>query len=123
MLTKRLLGLKQVFSGDGGYGSDDKAMENCKEDCYASLACNYWQYIVGDGCWIEHPGGTFRAIPIPLLDGSSALSEDGKVIKGGEFIQHYCEVPPPPPKIFDDWGTLDIGDIIVVPEGTTICVV
>lgn len=66
------------------------AAEACKFNCYSNIFCQYWQYHLDTGCWVEDPAhGQPMPFP-PTLQSWSANSEQVRTLIAGEYIQHLC---------------------------------
>ncbi|CAK9031538.1 Hypothetical protein SCF082_LOCUS19678 [Durusdinium trenchii] len=82
----RVLGLTKVFKEEDLIGNPRSVgVEGCRASCYSSLNCRYWQYLLGQGCWLEEPG---RNVLFPLTDGN--VYRDFSIAIAGEYIQHFC---------------------------------
>jgi len=80
-------GLTKAFSESDVEHPRTQGVEACRSACYSNLLCQYWQYYLEDGCWLEEPF-TDQAIEYPLTTRIYQLNA-GKVI-AGEYIQHIC---------------------------------
>jgi len=88
MAKSYVKGLRMQFSY-GYFQNKDDAIALCRDICYSSVACQYWQY-AQDGCWVEQPDRDYSA-RYPLTRSDAAPSTD---VYAGEYIQHLC--PPLP---------------------------
>eukprot|EP00913_Durusdinium_trenchii_P021910 g20588.t1 len=110
----RVLGLTKVFKEEDLIGNPRSVgVEGCRASCYSSLNCRYWQYLLGQGCWLEEPG---RNVLFPLTDGN--VYRDFSIAIAGEYIQHFCPGLGWTPS--EDAGPLDSRDFewILVAQDT-----
>lgn len=120
VLTSNVLtGLQQQFGENVGTVSTvlstwQAQMAACRNICHSNVMCSYWQsfYNLGAGtdlgCWIENPGvdatgngnvlGNLVAYPLTQAgyDTSTTATANQQYLKGGQFIQHHCEIPTLP---------------------------
>lgn len=115
-LTRVINGLQMQFGenvqAEGLVGNWEAQKEACRLICHSNILCTFWQSYYGDGtrsdlgCWTEAPGvdaqgggvntGGLVAYPFTTAAGYRQDDADVDLIKGGEFIQHYCPVPTLP---------------------------
>jgi hypothetical protein len=115
LVTHVLSGLQMQFAENvqlnGVPLTAEQQKENCRIICHSAIQCTFWQsyYDQGQGtdkgCWIEAPGmdaagpgviaGQFVEYPTTV---SAFRDGDGDTsfITGGQYIQHYCDVPTLP---------------------------
>lgn len=77
-------------------GTDTVSEKRCREQCYSDITCGVWQF-TADGCWVEH-GPKF------LRKKSFKGTAFANAVTAGEFIKHYCPLPPkeePAPSIWE----------------------
>lgn len=91
----------------------EQQRENCRIICHSNIFCSFWQsyYDQGNtadlGCWTENPGvdatgsgqniGGFVAYPTTTSVYSTSLTrQPADKITGGQYIQHYCDLPTLP---------------------------
>eukprot|EP00930_Biecheleria_cincta_P018474 TRINITY_DN14385_c0_g1_i1.p1 TRINITY_DN14385_c0_g1~~TRINITY_DN14385_c0_g1_i1.p1 ORF type:complete len:690 (-),score=73.37 TRINITY_DN14385_c0_g1_i1:50-2059(-) len=84
----QIMGLVQAFQEKDVYGDARTAgVQACRDTCYSNLLCQYWQYALGNGCWVEEPTAGYT-VQYPLTT-EQFLEGAGQFI-AGEYIQHYC---------------------------------
>lgn len=80
----QVFGLTQVFLERDCPGNPrSSCVEYCRLSCYSSLQCNFWQYYLGSGCWVDE-GNVLH----PLTN--AQLRRGWDVAIAGEYIQHFC---------------------------------
>merc|ERR1711871_1893561 len=71
----------------------------CRDLCYSSIVCQYWQFYKSDGCWIDK--GEIKPADFKTgltKDGSPGYKSGSTLTKDslGEYIQHFCKPPVVP---------------------------
>lgn len=83
-------GLKLAFD-QTHHAVQADAEKDCMYTCYSNLFCQYWQYVVAEGCFVEDPtGGQVADYPLFTGNGGGTTQMEAGGISKGEFIQHYC---------------------------------
>lgn len=72
----------------------------CRYHCYSNLLCQYWQYYLESGCWVEDPLGlNGQQVPYPPTTSSWLVgTKESRTVLAGEYIQHVCFEPGEPGK-------------------------
>jgi hypothetical protein len=66
----------------------------CRQACYTDATCSVWQYGMKSGalgCWIENGVDNQQT----TIDTDVKNNEFAAAVTDGEFIVHFCPVPPP----------------------------
>jgi len=83
----QILGLRKAFSENDFPGDPrTEGVRACRYSCYSNLDCSYWQYLIGEGCWLHE--GLHNAVPFPLTTGYFRRGYEQAI--AGEYIQHFC---------------------------------
>ncbi|CAJ1371409.1 unnamed protein product [Effrenium voratum] len=100
---KSLVGMKinKLYNfGLYAEGSQELSISRCRDWCYSSMGCQYWQYSKNDGCSADAPSlstshdkDPTNMVDYPLTSSSvtTGTPEAASVI-AGEYLVHYC--PP-----------------------------
>eukprot|EP00929_Paragymnodinium_shiwhaense_P034334 TRINITY_DN18704_c0_g1_i2.p1 TRINITY_DN18704_c0_g1~~TRINITY_DN18704_c0_g1_i2.p1 ORF type:complete len:368 (+),score=33.98 TRINITY_DN18704_c0_g1_i2:71-1174(+) len=72
-------------------GNEIDRIAQCRELCYSTTACQYWQY-GGGSCRLDAPPYHQPAVQYPLTTngGTDRSSQVAKTLAAGEYLQHYC---------------------------------
>ncbi|CAK0875844.1 unnamed protein product [Prorocentrum cordatum] len=91
-----VVGLLRLSFESGARGSHSGALSHCREWCYSSIYCQYWQFSSRGECFVEAPSINESAAHYPLIVGLGARIEGSAAesMVEGEYIQHFC--PPRP---------------------------
>jgi hypothetical protein len=118
-----LTGLQQQFGENVQMAQADGTMvpmpqaaqiQNCRAICHSNIECTFWQTYYNDGstddlgCWTEAPGvdasGAGQDVAgLVQYPTTTTAFDDARTttvgldkITGGQYIQHYCEIPTLP---------------------------
>jgi len=86
-----------------------EAAKACMYQCYSNLFCQYWQYYLETGCWVEdpvHTGG--NQVQYPATTSSWIVgSPEARTVLAGEYIQHLCvEAGEPGQPTRSEWSVV-----------------
>eukprot|EP00419_Tripos_fusus_P062020 CAMPEP_0172904520 /NCGR_PEP_ID=MMETSP1075-20121228/172813_1 /TAXON_ID=2916 /ORGANISM="Ceratium fusus, Strain PA161109" /LENGTH=495 /DNA_ID=CAMNT_0013761583 /DNA_START=65 /DNA_END=1548 /DNA_ORIENTATION=+ len=79
----------------------EEGRRRCRVACLSYLFCQYWQYSVKEGCWLEDPAAKEVSYPMVLPVNGKGLSDESW---DGEFIQHVCRPDSVAPLPTTDFG-------------------
>ncbi|CAE7948221.1 Mss51 [Symbiodinium sp. KB8] len=102
-VMKSLVGIKvnKLYNfGLYAEGSQELSISRCRDWCYSSISCEYWQYSKNDGCWVDAPSLSSKrgndvsnVVDYPLTAASVTTgTPEANSMIAGEYITHYC--PP-----------------------------
>mmetsp|Transcript_40218 Transcript_40218/g.94185 ORF Transcript_40218/g.94185 Transcript_40218/m.94185 type:complete len:414 (+) Transcript_40218:45-1286(+) len=108
-VMKSLVGIKvnKLYNfGLYAEGSQELSISRCRDWCYSSISCEYWQYSKNDGCWVDAPSLSSKrgndvsnVVDYPLTAASVTTgTPEANSMIAGEYITHYCppqQVPIP----------------------------
>lgn len=74
-------------------GNGTENVQRCRTLCYSDIDCTYWAFGAG-GCFVERGPSHVAAFPLTAPDGASDESIFARTSRAGEYVQHYCPLPP-----------------------------
>jgi len=80
---------------------EEEGRRRCRVACLSYLFCQYWQYSVKEGCWLEDPAAKEVSYPLVVQVNSTGPSDASWE---GEYIQHICGPDTVAPLPTTDFG-------------------
>eukprot|EP00440_Ansanella_granifera_P012399 gb/GFBE01013476.1/.p1 GENE.gb/GFBE01013476.1/~~gb/GFBE01013476.1/.p1 ORF type:complete len:481 (+),score=81.21 gb/GFBE01013476.1/:1-1443(+) len=79
-------------------GTEALSIQRCRDWCYSSIVCEYWQYSTTHGCFADAPHLSSKqstGVEYPLTStGYITGTDEANSMVAGQYVQHYCPAQP-----------------------------